>query len=115
MHSLDNVYTIGGKKSFFSHLILFFIIGQRQKIGNLLVAQYSSHSKHLEGYKYPTMDDVPIPCGSWQEDYDNNQRKYNLHLLLGAGFFIITMVSVSKGSKSAQKIIYLIFITIFFL
>ena len=72
------------------------------------MAQYSSHSKHLEGYKYPTMDDVPVPCGSWQEDYDNNQRKYNLHLLLGAGFFIITMVSVSKGSKSAQKIIYLI-------
>ncbi|EEB20351.1 hypothetical protein Phum_PHUM613140 [Pediculus humanus corporis] len=69
------------------------LCGQRQKIGNLLVAQYSSHSKHLEGYKYPTMDDVPIPCGSWQEDYDNNQRKYNLHLLLGAGFFIITMVS----------------------
>lgn len=45
-------------------------------------------------YKFPTIDDLPVPCGSWKEDYDNKQRKYLIHLILGTGFFIITMAVV---------------------
>ncbi|XP_013787618.1 uncharacterized protein LOC106471557 [Limulus polyphemus] len=39
-------------------------------------------------YKPPSMNDLPVPSGSWQEVYNKKQTKYNIQLLLGTGFFI---------------------------
>ncbi|RZC39304.1 hypothetical protein BDFB_005629 [Asbolus verrucosus] len=30
-----------------------------------------------------TMNDLPSPRGNWQKAYDQNQQKYNRHLLIG--------------------------------
>lgn len=45
-------------------------------------------------YRQPTMDDIPVPCGSWKENYENNQRKYNVQLVFGSGFFVLTLIVV---------------------
>ncbi|CAG9787577.1 unnamed protein product [Diatraea saccharalis] len=50
-----------------------------------------------EGFKPPTMDDLPVPRGSWQANYDARQRKYNAALILGIGFSIAS-VAVAKAS-----------------
>ncbi|KAK6636719.1 hypothetical protein RUM43_010382 [Polyplax serrata] len=55
-----------------------------------LLVRFDHHGPPAD-YKFPTMDELPVPCGSWQENYDNNQRKYNIHLLLGIGVFTITL------------------------
>ncbi|CAH0675723.1 unnamed protein product [Chilo suppressalis] len=48
-------------------------------------------------FKPPTMDDLPVPRGSWQAQYDANQRRYNAALVLGIGFCAATIV-VAKTS-----------------
>lgn len=46
-------------------------------------------------HKPPTMDELPIPEGSWQSQYDSNQRKYNLHLIGGVTILTLTLGFVS--------------------
>nr|CAD7438914.1 unnamed protein product [Timema bartmani] len=41
--------------------------------------------------KEPTMDELPVPQGSWKADYDAKQTGYNLQLLAGVAFFSITL------------------------
>lgn len=41
------------------------------------------------------MDELPVPRGSWQAQYDANQRRYNLALLFGIAFTAGTLVVVS--------------------
>ncbi|KAL0276205.1 UNVERIFIED_CONTAM: hypothetical protein PYX00_003819 [Menopon gallinae] len=58
----------------------------------------SHYDKPPADYVYPTFDEVPGPCGDWQQHYDQNQRKYNLVLLVGVGVFAITVaVAYSSG------------------
>ncbi|KAJ8879493.1 hypothetical protein PR048_020101 [Dryococelus australis] len=58
------------------------------------VRQYHPPATH----KQPTMDDLPIPQGSWQAAYDAKQRKYNIHLISGVLIFGITIGVVSMSS-----------------
>jgi hypothetical protein len=46
-------------------------------------------------FKQPTMDDLPVPQGSWQSNYDSNQTKYNIHLIGGVTFLALTLGFVS--------------------
>lgn len=46
-------------------------------------------------FKPPTMNELPIPQGSWSEAYSKKQRMYNLHLLAGVAFTAGTVVAVS--------------------
>lgn len=39
-----------------------------------------------------TYNDLPTPQGSWQTKYDADQRKYNMHLILGVVFCTGTIV-----------------------
>ncbi|CAH0547582.1 unnamed protein product [Brassicogethes aeneus] len=39
--------------------------------------RYCSHSNRI------TYNDLPLPGGCWQTEYDRNQRRYNMHLILG--------------------------------
>ncbi|KAK0159759.1 hypothetical protein PV327_010838 [Microctonus hyperodae] len=57
------------------------------------IAQRGVRRYHNEQtHKYASMDEVPIPSGSWQAQYDAYQKKYNMQLIGGIGFFIITFI-----------------------
>lgn len=43
------------------------------------------HGEHGH-FKPPSMDELPVPQGSWQAQYDANQRRYNSILLFGIAF-----------------------------
>ncbi|KAG6440889.1 hypothetical protein O3G_MSEX001524 [Manduca sexta] len=58
----------------------------------IIVRRY--HDGH---FKPPTMDDLPVPRGSWQAQYDANQRRYNTALFLGLAFATTTFI-VAKSS-----------------
>lgn len=64
---------------------------------------------HGEGHvKPPTMDELPVPKGSWQAHYDAKQRKYNMALLIGLAFTSFTFVVVSTLSYLLMFIYYTI-------
>ncbi|XP_072932977.1 uncharacterized protein [Epargyreus clarus] len=52
---------------------------------------------HQGEFKPPSMDELPVPSGSWQARYDANQRRYNATLLFGVAFAASTIV-VAKAS-----------------
>ena len=41
------------------------------------------------------MNDLPVPRGSWQQNYANKQKSYNLTLAGGLAFFGATAFVVS--------------------
>ncbi|XP_041360081.1 uncharacterized protein LOC121376308 [Gigantopelta aegis] len=43
-----------------------------------------------------TMDDMPVPAGSWQEQYNKVNSKYNVYLAISSVFFVATMYMVTK-------------------
>ncbi|XP_034933748.1 uncharacterized protein [Chelonus insularis] len=49
------------------------------------VVQKSARGYHKEQvpFKFPTMDELPVPQGSWQEQYNRNQKTYNAALVIG--------------------------------
>ncbi|XP_046670909.1 uncharacterized protein LOC124360936 [Homalodisca vitripennis] len=55
------------------------------------------HDYAPANFKKPTMDDLPVPSGSWQDHHNAMQAKYNKHLILGTGFFVVTLI-VAKAS-----------------
>ncbi|XP_028158711.1 uncharacterized protein LOC135076393 [Ostrinia nubilalis] len=48
-------------------------------------------------FKPATMDELPVPRGSWQAAYDAKQRKYNAVLALGLVFTVGT-IALAKAS-----------------
>ena len=61
---------------------------------------------HGEPYKPAHMDEMPVPQGSWQEFYDQQQRKYTRHLIIGTTFFLFTVWVVSTFSLFVLKLYY---------
>ena len=45
-----------------------------------------------------TLNDLPVPKGDWQEDYNKRNSKYNLHLGISTGFLLFTLFFVSHNS-----------------
>ncbi|XP_012253980.1 uncharacterized protein LOC105684866 [Athalia rosae] len=43
-------------------------------------------------FKQQTLNDCPVPQGSWQARYDAKQKKYNFALFLGVGSLIGTII-----------------------
>jgi hypothetical protein len=43
------------------------------------------------------MNELPIPQGDWQREYNKQQRKNNKHLILGVGFFLFTLLTVTTS------------------
>ncbi|PSN29558.1 hypothetical protein C0J52_22668 [Blattella germanica] len=48
-------------------------------------------------YKPPSMDDLPVPQGSWKADYESRQRKYNLQFIVGVSFLTFTVGFMSQS------------------
>ncbi|XP_045499091.1 uncharacterized protein LOC123696772 [Colias croceus] len=53
------------------------------------------HGDH--SFKPPSMDELPVPRGSWQAKYDADQRKYNSILAFGIAFTVFS-IGLAKGS-----------------
>ncbi|KAM3955698.1 cytochrome c oxidase subunit 7B [Aphomia sociella] len=47
---------------------------------------------HQGEFKPPSMDELPVPRGSWQAQYDANQRRYNAVLMFGVAFAAGTII-----------------------
>ncbi|XP_059474090.1 uncharacterized protein LOC132195856 [Neocloeon triangulifer] len=60
---------------------------------NVLARQYHSPSNQ----KLPTMNDLPVPQGSWQQHHASLQRRYNTHLAVGVTFCLFSFF-VAKQS-----------------
>ncbi|XP_014251511.1 uncharacterized protein LOC106667825 [Cimex lectularius] len=61
-----------------------------------MMASYSGSGK---SEPMATMDDLPVPSGSWEAQYKAKQAKYNLHLALGVVVFSVTfLVAKSTGA-----------------
>ncbi|KAI8422028.1 hypothetical protein MSG28_009929 [Choristoneura fumiferana] len=59
---------------------------------NLSVRRY-----HVGEFKAPTMDELPVPRGSWQARHDARQRRFNAVLVAGVAFSAATLV-LAKAS-----------------
>jgi len=46
-----------------------------------------------------TLNDIPIPEGSWQEHYDKRNAKWNMMLGASFAFFAVTLYVVCKLSS----------------
>lgn len=46
-------------------------------------------------YKPPTMNELPVPQGSWQDANSARQKRYNLQLLAGIASIVATVGYVS--------------------
>lgn len=46
-------------------------------------------------YRIVTMDDMPVPCGSWKEHYTKRNRHYNKVLVFGMVSLIGSILIVS--------------------
>jgi len=51
--------------------------------------------KDLVKFTGANFDNLPVPAGSWQEDYDKHQKKYNMQLAVGVVLTVITWTFVS--------------------
>jgi len=58
---------------------------------NITAVRNSSHYKPPASWFEPTLSELPVPQGSWQAAYDAQQKKFNLHLIVGVSFFLLTM------------------------
>jgi hypothetical protein len=54
----------------------------------------SSYKSKVE-YAPAHYDELPLPQGSWKVSYDQKQRKYTMHLIVGMSFFLFTLYVVS--------------------
>lgn len=52
---------------------------------------HHEHHHHPAHFKLPTMDELPVPSGSWQANYNAKQQKYNIQLLASVIFFAVTV------------------------
>ena len=55
-----------------------------------------SHHSQVVPYELrpPTLDEYPVPQGSWQEDYNKKQKRFNIHLAAGVIIFSSTIAFV---------------------
>lgn len=51
----------------------------------------------VKNFKPTTMNDLPVPQGSWQELHSKRQRLYNIHLIAGILAILTTIGVVSIG------------------
>lgn len=60
------------------------------------MASYHGHHDHQE----PTMNDLPVPSGDWQEQYARQNAKHNAWLIAG-----IAILTGTIGFVKASNII----------
>ncbi|KAK3852220.1 hypothetical protein Pcinc_041183 [Petrolisthes cinctipes] len=56
---------------------------------------------YVAEFKPPTMNDLPVPQGSWREHYNQRQRKNNIHLVAG---ILFTGATVAYAKESGLMV-----------
>ncbi|EFN87317.1 hypothetical protein EAI_06088 [Harpegnathos saltator] len=51
-------------------------------------------SSKVVDFKFPTIDDIPIPKGSWREYYEKRQKVYNMQLAIGLTALLSTLTFI---------------------
>lgn len=65
-----------------------------------LVGRFTTQTRngsYIAHIKPATLNEMPVPAGSWAEHFNANQRKYNMHLALGIAAFAATIYAVSNS------------------
>ena len=44
-----------------------------------------------------TINDLPVPAGSWQEYHSKQNSKWNMHLAASSVFFVVTLYAMYLG------------------
>ncbi|CAG7717619.1 unnamed protein product [Allacma fusca] len=59
----------------------------------------SGHGHHAVPHELRPvhLDELPVPEGSWQTYHDQQNLKFNIHLLVGVGFAIFTYVAIQQS------------------
>ena len=50
--------------------------------------------KALQNWKRPSIDDLTVPTEPWARVHARNQKKFNMHLLVGATVFPISAITL---------------------
>ncbi len=59
-------------------------------------AQQTRLAHHESNFKYVTLDEACHPQGPWKENFEKQQRKYNMHLIVGVAMFVGTCVAINR-------------------
>ncbi|XP_021954749.1 uncharacterized protein LOC110851320 [Folsomia candida] len=73
------------------------VLAPKQGVKINSIARNSSHYKPPANWYEPTMNELPVPTGSWQAAYDAQQKKNNLHLIVGVSFFAFTLFTMKAS------------------
>ncbi|XP_050348288.1 uncharacterized protein LOC126772149 [Nymphalis io] len=73
------------------------MLASRPIISRLMQQTVRRYNAGLQNFKPPSMDELPVPQGSWQAQYDANQRRYNSILFFGIAF-AVGSVALAKAS-----------------
>ncbi len=60
-----------------------------------LTSQPVRNGSYVSHIKNATMNEMPVPAGSWAEYNSAKQQTYNLHLVAGLAVTIVTFIVVS--------------------
>ena len=77
---------VGGLELIYSNFLMDLSLFTARSMG------YGGHGHEVQRV---SMNELPVPEGSWQNFYEAQQRKYNRHLILGISFFLFTVGVVS--------------------
>ncbi|XP_066999149.1 uncharacterized protein [Anabrus simplex] len=72
------------------------VIRSLSRYGESASAQVRAYHEPAH-FKPGTMSDLPVPQGSWEAEYSAQQRKYNLHLVIGVAFTALTAVVAANS------------------
>ncbi|XP_050532786.1 uncharacterized protein LOC126900850 [Daktulosphaira vitifoliae] len=73
------------------------VLSQLKKFNNVCKITARSSSDHHPSYRPLTMDDMPVPKGSWQEHYNKTNSKYNA-VLIGGVISLITSIYILQDN-----------------
>lgn len=74
------------------------LYGKRSKVNECCKVKQQDPLSHYYkplSYKNVTMDDMPVPCGSWQEHYTKRNNHYKKVLIFGIVSLIGSILIVS--------------------
>ncbi|XP_065367218.1 uncharacterized protein gom [Calliphora vicina] len=71
----------------------------RTQIQRTIFLQTRSKAKFKDGGEHATLNDVPIPEGSWKEANARAQNRYMMVFLSGIASFVGSVIFVAKSGK----------------
>ncbi len=64
-------------------------------LGRSVSNQVRNGSSYSSSIKPMTMNEMPVPSGSWAEHHNAKQKAYNMHLMIGVVLTAVSIVAVS--------------------